>query len=379
MAAIDECALNARQPRRLVCLLGLPIDVVDLSTAVAKVLRSVSTREKCVISTPNLNFLMAAQQDPAFRDSVLRSNLVLADGVSLLMLGRMMGVPLPERVSGADLFQALCDGQHATPVKVFFLGGPPGAAALASQKVNQFAKGVKCVGHDEGGFGDVESLSSQTLIDQINASGADFVVVSLGAKKGQAWIMRNHERLDAPLVCHLGAVVNFTAGTVRRAPTWMQRMGLEWLWRALTEPGLSKRYWDDGRALFLTVVRQLVHAAALERKVKSTAHEAATIASDRIDPQGVRHLALSGYWGAAESQRLKEALVKQAADSVVVDASRVTWMDPYAVGTLAGHHGELLARGGHGLVIEGLPSALERQFWRDGAAYMLRQGQLGER
>jgi len=88
------------------------------------------------------------------------------------------------------------------------------------------------------------------VLQAINASQADFLVVALGAKKGQAWILHNLEHLQVPVVSHLGAVVNFVAGTVQRAPAAWQRAGLEWLWRIKEEPALFGRYWNDGLALF---------------------------------------------------------------------------------------------------------------------------------
>ena len=359
-----------RAARKLVCLLGLPIDVVEMSTAVAKVRHAARTGQRCFISTPNLNFLMAAQQDPAFRESVLRSDLSLADGVSLLALARLMGVRLPERVSGADLFLELCASQEHPPLKVFFLGGPPGAAKLAAEKVNRDAPGVRCVGYDEAGFGDVESISGQDLIDRINAAGADFVVVSLGAKKGQAWIMKNQMRLTAPVISHLGAVVNFTAGTVRRAPKLMQRMSLEWLWRAMTEPGLSKRYWDDGRALLATVFRHAVRAAAQERWFKRHAQAPASIVRDESRADGSRTLALSGHWGQAQSSELLKVLMSTDSLSIDIDLRHATWLDLYALGALTGHHGQLMARGGQGVRLFGARPELARQLRREGVDYL---------
>lgn len=372
MSRNDAILPAGRMPRNLVCLLGLPIDVIDMPTAVAKVRHAAKTGQRCFISTPNLNFLMAAQSDDSFRESVLRSDLSLADGVSLLMLARMMGVPLPERVSGADLFLQLCASTDQPPLTVFFLGGPPGAAKLASEKVNSEASGVRCVGFDEAGFGDIESISGQPLIDRINASGADFVVVSLGAKKGQAWIMRNQMRLNAPLICHLGAVVNFTAGTVRRAPMWMQQWRMEWLWRALTEPGLSKRYWDDGRALLVTIAKQALYAAAQERRLRGRPHQPAAMLSDQVD-QGIRRLSLAGHWGQDEVPRLRDILMASEVDQIDIEASQMAWLDLHAVGTLAGQHGQMRARGGRGIVIQGLAPALVRQIRRDGAGYLLAQ------
>jgi N-acetylglucosaminyldiphosphoundecaprenol N-acetyl-beta-D-mannosaminyltransferase len=115
-----------------------------------------------------------------------------------------------------------------------------------------------CVGYESPGFGSVDDFSDGETIDRINAHGADFLVVALGAAKGQAWIQRNRERLRAPVISHLGAVVNFAAGTVSRAPEWMQRAGLEWLWRIKEEPALWRRYGRDARALLGLAFRRLL-------------------------------------------------------------------------------------------------------------------------
>ncbi|MCD8512378.1 MAG: WecB/TagA/CpsF family glycosyltransferase, partial [Nitrincola sp.] len=101
--------------------------------------------------------------------------------------------------------------------------------------------------HDPG-RGDVASMSTPEIIEKINLSQADFLVVSLGAKKGQAWILHNLDKIQVPVVSHLGAVVNFVAGTVKRAPKVWQKLGLEWLWRIVEEPYLWKRYASDGFA-----------------------------------------------------------------------------------------------------------------------------------
>ena len=92
-------------------------------------------------------------------------------------------------------------------------------------------------------------MSTPAIIDAINASDADFLAVALGAKKGQAWLQQNHARLRIPVRVHLGATINFQAGTLKRAPTLIQRLGLEWLWRIKEEPQLWRRYWNDGLAL----------------------------------------------------------------------------------------------------------------------------------
>ena len=249
--------------RPLTCVLGLPFDAIDAETAVERIRDAAFTGRRCFISTPNLNFVMTARVDPLFRGSVLRSDLSLVDGMPLVWIGRFTGSAVHERVSGADVFEAL-RAHPGPPLNVYFFGGQPGAAAMASENINRLGGGIRCVGYDDAGFGSLESMSSPECIERINRSGAHFVVVSLGAGKGQAWIERNAARLKAPILAHLGAVVNFAAGTIRRAPVWMQLCGMEWLWRIKEEPMLWRRYWQDGlSASRLLATRSLVEAISV--------------------------------------------------------------------------------------------------------------------
>jgi hypothetical protein len=112
------------------------------------------------------------------------------------------------------------------------------------------------VGYSSPGFGSIESMSSQTIIDDINRSKADLLVISLGAKKGHQWIAHNESRIEIPVISHLGAAVNFIAGNVKRAPAWMQHAGFEWTWRIYQEPKLLQRYWNDGK-FFLQAINRL--------------------------------------------------------------------------------------------------------------------------
>jgi N-acetylglucosaminyldiphosphoundecaprenol N-acetyl-beta-D-mannosaminyltransferase len=353
--------------------LGLPIDVVTMQDVVERIHAAANSREKCFISTPNLNFLVNARKDPSFRASVLQSDLSVVDGISLLSAARLMGVRLPGRISGADMFMALREFPTHKPLKVFFLGGPPGAAKRAHDVVNQENKGVVCVGHDDAGFGDIESMSSDTLIDKINRCQPDFVVVSLGAIKGQAWIMRNRHRLEAPVISHLGAVVNFTAGTVQRAPRWMQRFGLEWLWRASTEQGLYKRYRDDALVLVKLLLNTYLLAAAKERVHLAQRHGQADIITQDADTlQSIHRMVLSGHLGRGQTAILSNELHKYAVcKRIEIDASRLTWLDPYALGTMIRRHGELLNQGGDGLRIHSASTSLRQHLTQHEACYLL--------
>lgn len=262
---VSSPLVQAPPARQCVTVAGLPFDVVDAAGAVERLCAAMVDGQRLFLSTPNLNFLVAAQSDEAFRASVLASDLSVADGMPVLWLARLQGTPLPERVAGSTLFERLRAGEGqallARPIKVYFFGGPPGVAQKACDALNAEGGHMRGVGAHSPGFGTVEDMSAPEVIDAINASGADFLVVALGAKKGQAWIMHNLGRLTVPVVSHLGAVVNFVAGTVERAPLAWQRWGLEWLWRIRQEPALYRRYVADGVVLLKLMLRALVRKA----------------------------------------------------------------------------------------------------------------------
>lgn len=317
------------------CVLGLPFDAVDMDTAVAKVRASAASGTRCFLSTPNLNFAIAAQGSPQFRDSVLHSDLNVADGMPLIWVAKLLRVPLPERVAGSTLFERLRE-PSATPMKVFFFGGPDGAAARACEQLNAQPAGLRCVGFDAPGFGSVEEMSGAERIAGINASGADFLVVSLGAQKGQAWIERNLDRLRVPLVSHLGAVVNFVAGTVRRSPSWMGRVGLEWLWRILEEPALWRRYARDAiafaRLLATRVAPQAFHSFW---NARSGPREKPSI--DYVKGAGSAKLTLAGAWAARDVEPLRAVLTEAASDQrrLMLDLRGLTHADPLLIGLLS--------------------------------------------
>jgi N-acetylglucosaminyldiphosphoundecaprenol N-acetyl-beta-D-mannosaminyltransferase len=352
------------------CVLGLPFDALTMAQTVARVRQAAFTDTRCFISTPNLNFLMAARSDNAFRDSVLNSDLSLADGMPLIWMARLLSLPLRERVSGAGLFEQLL--AHAgPPVTVYFFGGPDGVAATASARVNARGGGLRCVGFDSPGFGSVEDISDADRIARINASGAQFVIVALGAKKGQSWIEHNAARLDAPVLCHLGAVVNFAAGAVQRAPVWVQSAGMEWLWRIKEERNLLKRYVDDGlqflrllatRVLPEAVSRQL---ARFDRTLESEPALTCTVGTDVVT------IELSGPWDGPLLQPLRTALDSAQASGLPLQIAmhQVTRVGSALIALLMLAFAHPAA--GAPLQLQGVSRRLAQTFHRNGAEFLL--------
>ena len=267
--------LQIRTPnfqRNLHWILGIPFDAITLNDAVDVVRLSAANGTRLFISTPNLNFLVASQRDPAFASSVVHSDLSLPDGMPIVWLARLFGMPIKERVAGSSLFEALNSPSASDvqkPLRVFFFGGPEGAGQAASDAMNRCVGGMRCVGFFSPGFGSVADMSTHAIINRINQSSADFLVVALGASKGQAWIEHNLPRLRPPVVSHLGAVINFAGGNIKRAPVWLQKLGLEWVWRVKEEPALWRRYWTDGLAFLKVISTQAIPLAFLLRRMKA--------------------------------------------------------------------------------------------------------------
>lgn len=362
--------------RNVHCLLGLPFDVITAVQTQSALAACITTPTRCFFSTPNLNFLIACQNDPAFRLSVIVSNLVLADGMPVVWLCRLLGIPIQERVAGSTLFERMCTATGGPPTKVstkvYFFGGPDGVAQQASQTINATGQAMRCVGYSSPGFGSIEEMSTAPEIEKINASGANFLVVSLGARKGQAWIMHNLQALKVPVISHLGAVVNFVAGSVTRAPKAFQRVGLEWLWRIKEEPQLWRRYFDDALGLLrlgvVKVLPSLWHSNFVQSPPSFGGLATAVVT---IDSEGA-HIVLAGACTTDNLRAYRDALqqVTHTLQNVTINCQRLTHVDSAFLGLtilLYGH--QMLAN--KSFTLEMLPPALEKVFRWSGADYLL--------
>ena len=140
----------------------------------------------------------------------------------------------------------------------------------------------------------IEVMSSDEIIAEINRHEIDFLIVALGAKKGQAWIEHNRHRLKAPVISHLGAVLNFFAGKVKRAPIWMRRLGCEWLWRIIQEPLLWKRYFFDSLQFAKLLMFDVFPYAIWIRLNASLLNDTTPLKVDIEETEGVISLKLIG-------------------------------------------------------------------------------------
>jgi N-acetylglucosaminyldiphosphoundecaprenol N-acetyl-beta-D-mannosaminyltransferase len=303
--------------RPVYCLLGVPIDAVTLHDAGEILTKAVQSGSRCVMTTPNLNNLVAIQRDPAFRDAVIRNEFSVADGMPLVWISRLLGMPVRERVAGSDLFDWLA-GTDRKPVKVYFFGGPDGAAQAACDRLNASPGAMRCVGFESPGFGTVEELSRPDMIERINRSNADLLVIAMGTQKGHVWIERNRPLLQVQVISHLGAVINFVGGSLSRAPLMMRRLGMEWLWRIKEEPVLWRRYWNDGKA-FLPLVFMRVVPCMAERLVTTFRKQGRPAKIEVVRHGRSTRLKLSGFWCGQDLGALREVLETETRECVDIE------------------------------------------------------------
>jgi N-acetylglucosaminyldiphosphoundecaprenol N-acetyl-beta-D-mannosaminyltransferase len=375
----DQPAASGERPRPLAFLtgddfdrdlwsvFGAPVDAARLPDATEAISVACRTGRRLSFITPNVNWMARAVRSSDARREIIASDYSLVDGAPVVLLARLSGAPIRERCAGADLFDALRlrPGFQGRRIKVFFFGGREGAGERAAERINKEGRGVECVGHLNPGHGDVASMSSLEIIDSVNRSGADFVLVSLGAAKGQTWIDRNRSQLKAPVVAHLGAVVDFVAGGVRRAPKWVRASGLEWVWRIKEDPSLWRRYRDDAAALARLLVAR---GPAILNEARRRA-----VVPERIDahaePAATRLVVAGDLVGSlsADSRNALRAAAR-AGKPVIVDLAEAGALGPSFFGLLMALEKHLAAAGADMTLANASPSR-RRLFVAHGLSY----------
>jgi N-acetylglucosaminyldiphosphoundecaprenol N-acetyl-beta-D-mannosaminyltransferase len=360
---LPDAASQSGLTRSVYCVLGMPIDSINMATVVQRIEAAAANRRVLLISTPNLNFLVSSLSDPEFRESVLDSDLCPPDGAPIVWIARLLGLPIKERVAGSDLLDRL--RAHGTRrLTVFLFGGAKGVATAAAGRLNAQRGGLHCVGTMDPGFCEVSEMSHDHIIDAVNSSGADFLVLSLGAKKGQLWLQRNHGRLTIPIRAHLGAALNFQAGIVKRAPAKVRAWGLEWLWRIKEERYLWKRYWDDGFVLLRLLLTRVLPLAVITRwqRLRGKYQPQDLLIEKKHDGQSIT-ISLCGV--ASETHIPKATTCFQEAltskQNITIDLSNARLIDARFLGLLLMLRKELRSRGTK-LIFTGVSHAIERIF-----------------
>ncbi len=244
------------------------VDAVTMEGALDAVEALVSGGEGGAVFTPNVDHVVVADENPRMRAAYARASLSLADGMPLLWASRLMGQPLPAKVSGSDFVPVLLERAAQRGWRVYFLGGAPGVAALARDKLREGLPDLRVVGVEAPRI-DVDGPPAQRaeIVERVRAAKADIVLVALGAPKQEIWIDQARADLRPAVLFGVGASLDFVAGTIPRAPRWVSRAGLEWAFRLSREPGrLWRRYLLRDPKFLLILGRAWKEQAGLGRE-----------------------------------------------------------------------------------------------------------------
>lgn len=231
------------------------IDPVTLDGALKRIAELIADQGGGAVFTPNVDHVVKAEKHAAFREAYSRADLCVADGMPIVWASRLLGSPLPEKVSGSDLILPLARLAADRRWRVYLLGGGAGVAAHAREKMAR-ELGVDVVGADAPIVdGNGRSDTADDTVRLIRAARPDLLLVAFGAPKQELWIERHGQQIAPAVAVAVGGSLDFFTGRVRRAPPWMSHAGLEWLYRLAQEP---RRMWrryliEDPRFLAIVV------------------------------------------------------------------------------------------------------------------------------
>jgi N-acetylglucosaminyldiphosphoundecaprenol N-acetyl-beta-D-mannosaminyltransferase len=237
-------------------VLGCPIDAVTLDEAVFRADEAIASRRPCQHVAINAAKLVRFQDEPELRDAVVGCDLITADGQAVVWAGRFLGQRLPGRVAGIDLMEAILRAASRRGYRVFLLGARPGVLEAAAEEMERRFEGVVIVGQQHGYF---RSEELDGIVGRIAAAAPDILFVALQTPRKEIFLARHRNRLAVPFTMGVGGAFDVLAGRRRRAPGWVRRIGLEWLYRLLQEPHrLAGRYIIGNTRFTWLVLREAV-------------------------------------------------------------------------------------------------------------------------
>ncbi len=214
-------------------VLGVNVHAINSAEALRIIEEFILSGTPHIVVTADASAVVMAQSDPDLMEIINTADLVTPDGAGILWAARRLGTPLAERVSGVDLVQALCERGAETGHKPFLLGAAPGIAEEAAYALEQQYPGLKIAGTHHGFFTPEES---DALVRKIRECKPDMLFVAMGQPRQEKWIRQYMEAMGVPVSMGVGGTFDVLSGRVKRAPVWMQRSGLEWIYRLARNP-----------------------------------------------------------------------------------------------------------------------------------------------
>ena len=233
--------------RQTVAILGTPVDILDMNQTLGRLEQFIQERHFHQVATANTDFLVNAMSDPELQHILRNADLVVPDGMPLVWASRIMGSPLPERVTGADLVPRLAALAAQKGYRIYMLGGRPEVAQCAKAKMEADYPGIQIVGCTSPPPASIIEMDGDALLRDIERAAPDILLVAFGNPKQEKWIHMHRERLrNVPVCIGVGGTFDFIAGEVPRASAALQKSGFEWMHRLAHNPRyLWKRYGRD--------------------------------------------------------------------------------------------------------------------------------------
>lgn len=238
--------------RKRIEVLNVLIDAITMTEAVNKLENFITERVPHLVATANAEMVMMAQEDSELAKILKNADLVVPDGAGVVWAARHKGINMPERVAGYDLVQRFLAIAADRGYRIFLFGGSHGVAEKAKAEAERKYPGVKIVGTCNGFFNE---KTEPDILDKINTSNTDVLLVALGVPKQEKWLSKNLRKLNVSVAIGVGGTFDVMAGTVKRAPLWMQQANLEWLYRLALQPQRAIRMLALPRFVF-RVMRQ---------------------------------------------------------------------------------------------------------------------------
>lgn len=242
-------------------VLGFDVAEAGMAEAVYWIADRAQSRTPTQIAFLNAHCANLARKDWRYRDTLNNVDALLPDGSGIALAAKLDAAPLGDNLNGTDLFGPLCRCLAFRGIPVFFLGGQPGVAEDAARNARSNCPALKVAGHRHGYFSPREE---DEVIAEINASGARVVFVAFGVPMQDVWLARVRHRLHAPVVLGVGGLLDFVSGRIPRAPEWMRKSGLEWLYRFKCEPRRMWKRYLIGNVAF--IARSVLHTFSRRRR-----------------------------------------------------------------------------------------------------------------
>ena len=229
-------------------ILGVKINNVTMSETLQKIEGFLNDGRQHYIVTPNPEMFILARKDEEFRKILNEADLAVPDGMGLVYASKFLGMPFKERVAGVDLVQKLCKFKNSN-FKLFLLGGRGDTAEKAANNLQNLYSNINIAGADCGGYvhksGGMNMETEKIVLDKINKTKPDILLVAFGAPKQEKWIYYNLKKMPSvKLAIGVGGAFDFISGRIKRAPAIIQKLGLEWAWRLAREPERAPRIFN---------------------------------------------------------------------------------------------------------------------------------------